>query len=183
MVTSKKETMLDERDWMMDTFDSKATEYKEAVKRVRVEHKARLEEWKKAKEPSELAIFEEKEKIKREVAKKYEKPPKPPTPTETRMTAKDVASAEITILETPENPEVKGAIGLFNQYATKPYVYIWKAQMKDIPWGRDIEVEQAVKIKLPKVKGKQAYAKDVWDTAQTHGITIEEVLKRIGALK
>jgi len=55
--------------------------------------------------------------------------------------------------------------------------------MKDIPWGRDIEMEQAIKIKLPKIKGKQAYAKDVWDTAQTHGITIEEVLKRIGALK
>jgi len=188
MVTSKKNTMIDEHKWMMDTFDSKATEYKAALKRERVEHKERLKEWKAAREPGELVTFEAKERIKRDVATEYPKLPKPPTPTEIRMTAKDVASAEITILETPEDPTVKGAIGLFNQYATKPYCYIWKDEIKKVGWlGIDWLAEDepagAGKIKLPKIKGKQAYAKDVWDTAQQHGITFEEVLKRIGALK
>jgi len=124
---------------------------------------------------------------KTEVSKVKEEPPKPPTPTEIRMTAKDVANAEETILTNLDNESVKGQIGLFNQYAKKPYCYLMPEKevrkWKGIDWlAKDVGGEVG-KIKLPKIKGKQVYAKDVWDTAQQHGITYEEVLKRIGAIK
>lgn len=118
-------------------------------------------------------------------------PEKPLTPTEKRQTAKDVAGAEEIILTNPDKEAVRGQIDLFNQYANKPYCYLWTEGKPKGAWKKGIEFVigtsfaegELGKIKLPPIKGKQVYAKDVWDTAQQHGITYEEVLKRIGAIK
>ena len=167
-VTSDKAQKIEEHKWMMGQFDSKAAEYKAAVGRARTAHEKITKEWKGER--------------------KLPKPPKAITPTEKRMTAKDVAGAEEKILRNPDLEAIKGPIDLFNQYAKKPYWYIWKDEIKkagwlDIDWLAGDEPAGVGKIKLPKVKGKQVYAKDVWDTAQKHGITYEEVLKRIKAIK
>jgi len=37
-----------------------------------------------------------------------------------------------------------------------------------------------VQVKLPKIKGKQVTAKDVYDTASQRGMTYDEVLRAIG---
>ena len=50
-------------------------------------------------------------------------------------------------------------------------------------WKRDEEIGKTQKIDLPIVNGKQVTAKEVWFTAQENGITMEEVLKLIGAIE
>jgi len=109
---------------------------------------------------------------------------KPPTASEQRMTAKDVAGAEEKILLYKDNPAVQPQIDLHNQYANKPYAYVWKDKEKKsflgVTYG---EGGEATKIKLPVIKGKQVTAKDVYDTAAKRGMTYEEVLQAIGALK
>lgn len=167
-VVSNKKSMVEEHAWMMGHWEGKAVEYKAAVGRARTAHEKITKEWKEERKPP--------------------KPPKAITPTEKRMTAKDVSGAEEKILRNPDLEAIKGPIDLFNQYAKKPYWYIWKDEIKKtgwlgIDWLAGDEPAGVGKIKLPKVKGKQVYAKDVWDTAQKHGITYEEVLKRIKAIK
>jgi hypothetical protein len=46
--------------------------------------------------------------------------------TEKRQTAKDVATAEEEILLNSNDPAIKGQIDFFNEYANKPYIYMWK---------------------------------------------------------
>ncbi|MFH2076842.1 MAG: hypothetical protein ABIJ57_16140 [Pseudomonadota bacterium] len=106
----------------------------------------------------------------------YTAPEKGPTDAEKRQTAKLIADAESQIILNP-GPEAAGQADLFNQYAEKPYAYTWnenKGTFKGAAWD---------KVKLPKIKGKQVTAKDVYDTATQRGMTYEDVLRAIGALK
>ena len=104
----------------------------------------------------------------------YTAPEKGPSDAEKRQTAKLIADAEGKILLNP-GPESEGQADLFNQYAEKPYAYIWnenKGSFKGAKWD---------KVKLPKIKegGRtiQVTAKDVWDSAHAEGISFEESLK------
>jgi hypothetical protein len=117
---------------------------------------------------------------------------KGPTDTEKRNTAKTIADAESTILgkdtrgnANAENPAVQPHIDLFNQYSTKPYAYVWKekegTKFLGMTFGGTGGV--ATKIKLPSIKGKQVTAAEVYYTAEQNGITYDEVLRKIGAIK
>ncbi len=112
-----------------------------------------------------------------------EKPEKPPTGTEIRVTADDVAKSESLIIGNSEKPEVQPHIDKVNQFSTKPYSWVWKAQDKTFLGVKYGEGGTATKISLPKIKGKQVTAKDVYDTAEQRGMTYEDVLRAIGALK
>jgi len=90
-------------------------------------------------------------------------------------TAKDLAKAEEVIQGNPDKPEISGHIDMFNRFSKKPYMY-----MQVTEEGRIYDSIKLKKVKLPKINGKQATAKDVSDTAEKRGITIEEVLGQIG---
>ena len=96
--------------------------------------------------------------------------------TEARMTSKDVAEAEEKILSNPDNQATQGKVDLFNQYSTKPYMYELETTEGKI-YGTNTKTK---KIALPKINGKQVTAADVYNTAQQNGVTIQEVLNRIG---
>lgn len=94
-------------------------------------------------------------------------------------TSKDVAKAEETILSNPENPAIAGHIEMFNRSSTAPYIFI----QKEVPgklYGTNIET---AKIQLPKINGKQATAKDITFTAEENGLTVEEVLMKLGVME
>ena len=109
------------------------------------------------------------------VATGTDKLPKDMT-TEARMTSKDVAEAEEKILSNPDNQATQGKVDLFNQYSTKPYMYELETTEGKI-YGTNTKTK---KIALPKINGKQVTAADVYNTAQQNGVTIQEVLNRIG---
>ena len=120
--------------------------------------------------------------------KKEPKGPKEPTFTEERMSAKDAAKAEEAIVnpDNEGNPALVGPMSIFNRFSSKPYVYIWKTEKKKkgiIGFRKEVDVGVTKKIDLPIVNGKQVTAKEVWFTAQENGITMEEVLKLIGAIE
>jgi hypothetical protein len=103
------------------------------------------------------------------------KTPKEPTPTEQRTLSKSIADAEATILSNKSKEAASGQVDYFNQYAEKPYAYVWK---KGSVYGGDW-----TKIKLPTIKGKQVTAAEVYYTAVQNGKTYDDILKSIGALK
>jgi len=62
--------------------------------------------------------------------------------TEKRQRAKDVKKAEDVILnpDNKENPRLKTEIDFFNKYSDKPYIYVWKEEVK----GRWNDIEAHV---------------------------------------
>ena len=117
------------------------------------------------------------------VARGPEKASKETSLTEQRQIAKDVAKAEETIIGNIDNAQAQPHVDLFNQYAGKPYSYIWKEKKGTKILGMTFgEGGEAVKIPLPVINGKQVTARDVYDTAAQEGLTYEEVLRLIGAI-
>ena len=103
------------------------------------------------------------------------KTPKEQTPTDKRTEDKSIAEAETKILANQDNEAVGGQVDFFNQYAKKPYTYVWKPGKL---YGGSWE-----KTKLPTIKGKQVTAAEVYYTAEQNGITYDDVLRKIGAIK
>lgn len=108
------------------------------------------------------------------------------TPNEKRMSDKDITETESLILgkdskgkPNAQDPAVVPHVDNFNRNAKTPYAYVVE-QVKGTIWGTNQEVK---KLKLPVIKGKQVTAKDVYDTAAQRGMTYDDVLKAIGALK
>lgn len=94
-------------------------------------------------------------------------------------TLKDVAKAEDIINNTPNDPGIAGYITTFNTLANKPYMYM-QAEEPGRFYGTNLKTR---KVQLPKIAGKQATAREVTATAEEEGMTVEEVLRHIGALK
>lgn len=104
---------------------------------------------------------------------------KGPSITEGRVTAQQIAKTEDVILQGMENKTNVPHADFFNQYAKKPYVYLWKEGI-ETHWYGDKDTSAIERVDLPVVNGKQVLATDVWHTAKQNGVTIMEVLKRIG---
>ncbi len=100
---------------------------------------------------------------------------KGPTPADKRAQDNMVAKAETLILSNKDKEAAGANVDLFNQNAQKPYAYQWK---KGTLYGGEW-----AKIPLPTIKGKQVTAAEVYFTAEQNGITYDEVLRRIGAIK
>lgn len=94
------------------------------------------------------------------------------TPSEKRLQEKDIRETETKILTNKTKEEAAPLVESFNENATAPHFYKWqKGKLYGGEW---------VKTPLPKIKGKQVTAKDVYDTAAQRGMTYEEVLAAIG---
>lgn len=112
------------------------------------------------------------------------------TSSEKRQRMKLAVDAEDKILN-PENKgkvQLKGQVDLFNTYSKEPYVYAWNEGEK-VPIGKGTlglgldKKPLVTKIKLPVINGIQLTAEDVAFTAEEEGMSIDEVLKQIGAMK
>jgi hypothetical protein len=115
-----------------------------------------------------------------EIYKAPNKPDKGTTETELRAQRKELADNESKLLLNRKGPEGGPLADLHNERSEKPYAYQWKpvSGVNSLnPWGSDGEY---VQVKLPKIKGKQVTAKDVYDTASQRGMTYDEVLQAIG---
>ena len=115
----------------------------------------------------------------------YKAPGAGPSETELRAQRNELAVNETKLLQNKTNEGAAPLADLHNERSEKPYAYVWKDNSRYIP-GTDQKVWDSgeyVQIKLPKIKGKQVTAKDVYDTASKRGMTYEEVLRAIGALK
>ena len=105
--------------------------------------------------------------------------PKPPDlldANQRRLLSKDLLLVEEKIIANPEEEAVRPAIDMFNKYADGKHMYLWK---KVPSWGRD--TEEAVRVQLPIVNGKQVTPEEVRSTAKQEGKTVEEILILIGA--
>jgi hypothetical protein len=98
---------------------------------------------------------------------------KPTTETELRAQRKELADNESKLLLNKDKEGAGPLADLHNERSEKPYAYQWKKNSV-LPGG------EYVQIKLPKIKGKQVTAKDVYDTASQRGMTYDEVLQAIG---
>jgi membrane protein involved in colicin uptake len=97
---------------------------------------------------------------------------KGPSETELRAQRKELADNESKLLLNKDKEGAGPLADLHNERSEKPYAYKWKP-------GK-LYGGEYTQIKLPKIKGKQVTAKDVYDTASQRGITYDEVLKAIG---
>lgn len=95
---------------------------------------------------------------------------KPMTEAEKRAQRKEIVVAEEFIIKENGNAKVLPYIDLFNSRADKPYCYVWEE-------GRF--TDSAKKVMLPKIKGKQVTAQEVYFTAEKNGVPFEEVLEQI----
>jgi len=102
------------------------------------------------------------------------KPDKGTTETELRAQRKELADNESKLLLNKTKEGAGPLADLHNERSEKPYSYQWKP-------GK-LYGGEYVQVKLPKIKGKQVTAKDVYDTASQRGMTYDEVLRAIGAL-
>jgi len=100
------------------------------------------------------------------------KPDKGTTETELRAQRKELADNESKLLLNKTNEGAGPLADLHNERSEKPYSYQWKP-------GK-LYGGEYVQVKLPKIKGKQVTAKDVYDTASQRGMTYDEVLRAIG---
>lgn len=76
----------------------------------------------------------------------------------------------------------KGWVTYFNTYSDQPYVYFYK-KGREVDKHRRIP-DEIMKVDLPKdPSGKQVTAKEVMQTAKKRKMTLEDVLRAIGALQ
>jgi len=117
-------------------------------------------------------------------AYKLEPAPKTPTPSAPGVKAKREMDISAKIKESeqkivgakPDDPQVQAEIDFFNQYSDKPYVYV----IGETP-GKLYGTNPAVmKARLGKINGKQVTAQDIYHTATTNSMTVEEVLEQLG---
>jgi hypothetical protein len=94
------------------------------------------------------------------------------TEAEKRLGRKEIADAEVKIRSNMSNEAVAPLVDVFNERAEKPYAFVWK-QNKYLPGG------EFTPVKLPVIKGKQATAAEVYYTAQSRGMTIEQVIEQL----
>lgn len=92
--------------------------------------------------------------------------------TELRAQRKEMADNESKLLLNKTSQGAGPLADLHNERSEKPYVYRWSPG--------ELYGGEYVQIKLPKIKGKQVTAKDVYDTASQRGMTYDEVLEAIG---
>ena len=96
------------------------------------------------------------------------------SPTDVRREAADIAKMESTILANKDRDDVGPQVDAWRQMAKKPYTYTWKPGIIGGSWE---------KLKLPVLKGKQVTSDEVYFTAEKNGMTYDDVLKQIGAIK
>lgn len=107
---------------------------------------------------------------------------KPITEKTERGFEEKVTAAEANILDEEINLEQKKPwVNYFNRYSNINYCYII-TKGKEVKWGKDI-APNIKRIDLPKKDGKQITAAEVYFTAQKHGISYEEVLRRLKVIK
>jgi len=107
----------------------------------------------------------------------YQKPARELTELERSRISGTVAKSEDLVKSNLNDPGIKGHMDLVNKYANNPYVYI----RKEVPgaiYGTNMEGQR---VMLPKIKGKQITSKDIIHTAEINNMSVDEILKRIGA--
>jgi hypothetical protein len=95
--------------------------------------------------------------------------------------AKALTVAERNITNADEPGKVQADINFFNKYSDLPYVYVHRKEKKS-RFGVDrfaVDVDKIEKIRLP----KGIRAADVYYTAAEEGLSIEEVLRKLGILE
>ena len=95
-----------------------------------------------------------------------------------RVLQQALTNYEEKIVANPNEEAIKPTMDYFNRFSDKNYVYIWQSVK-----GRFTSKDQATKIELPIINGRQSEAKDVWHTAKKRNMSIEDVLIEMGALK
>ena len=96
------------------------------------------------------------------------------SPADARKETTDIAKMESTILTNKDSDAVGPQVDAWRQMAKKPYTYTWKPGIIGGSWE---------KLKLPVLKGKQVTSDEVYFTAEKNGMTYDDVLKQIGAIK
>lgn len=89
--------------------------------------------------------------------------------------ARSVVTAAQNIRMNPSKEAIKGDIQFHNENATGPTGFFWKSEVRK--WLPDIN--EAIEVSLPKLKGRQLTMKDVRADARDRGISPEEVLEEI----
>jgi hypothetical protein len=104
------------------------------------------------------------------------------SPNQERLLEKDVASMAMTIEGAKDDPAVKQATVFFNKFNKGNTVYLW-TRGKD-KWYGGAGSEEAVRVDLPVINGKQVTAADIRETRkQNPDKSLEDILKQIGAYK
>ena len=104
---------------------------------------------------------------------------------EAKPTPKIIADAEAKISANLDNEAASSYADMVNQHSKNPYAWVYQGNENSRYIG-DRKVWNAgkwTKVKLPVMDGKQATSNEVWFTAEKNGVTYEDVLRKIKALK
>ena len=104
---------------------------------------------------------------------------------EAKPTPKVIADAEAKISANIDNEAASSYADMVNQHSKNPYAWVYQGNENSRYIG-DRKVWNAgkwKKAKLPVMDGKQATSAEVWYTAEKNGMTYDDVLRKIGAIK